>query len=70
MTFLDRLKSTVEEGLLFGIKWAIAILLIDFSFYFLTTDYLVVRQRAYNGELAYEALVKSQQSQTNGTATK
>lgn len=54
MTWLDRLRQAAEAGVVLGVKWAIvaAILLVSVSW--LLGDYNVVRERAANGQRAFE----------------
>lgn len=53
---LDRLKTATAEGVLLGVKYGVAAALILVVVSWLLGDYGVVRQRAANGQAAYEYL--------------
>jgi len=64
MTFRDRLKVAAEEGILIGVKWALALAAILLTVSYLLNDYGIVRSRAANGQLAFEYLQKAQAAAT------
>jgi hypothetical protein len=63
-----RLRAAAEEGLVLGVKWAIALAAILLGVSLTLGDYNLVRQRAYNGQLAFEALQRVQQQQAPAPA--
>lgn len=63
--FSDRLRLAAEAGVLIGVKWAIAAAILLFSVSCLLGDYNLVRERAANGEKAWELI----QSQLNRSQT-
>jgi hypothetical protein len=50
----QRLKTAAEEGLVCGVKWAVAILIVAVVIAWALGDYAVVRQRSLNGQVAFE----------------
>ena len=61
MEFRSRLRDAAEDGLLLGVKYALAVGLILVGVSYVLGDYLVIRQRAANGQMAFEFLQKQQQ---------
>ena len=60
----EQVKAAAVEGLLFGVKWGIALLVIGLLNVAWMGDYGVVRERATNGQRAFEHLLQqSQQAQ-------
>jgi len=57
----DDLKSAAREGVLLGVKWAIIAAFVVFAVSMLLGDYIIVRQRAANGQQAFEFIVQQQQ---------
>ena len=53
-TFRSRLGVAAQDGLLWGVKLALAVGLVVFVVSYLLNDYGIVRQRAFNGQLAFE----------------
>jgi len=62
MSFSARFMRAIEAGLLLGAKWLIVIVLVGLGVGYVLQDYAIVRQRAYNGQLAYEALTRQAQA--------
>ena len=60
-SFSARFMRAIEAGLLLGAKWLIVIVLVGLGVGYVLQDYGIVRQRAYNGQLAYEALTRRAQ---------
>lgn len=60
---LERLKAAVADAVVIGVKWAIIAALVLYAVSLTLGDYLIVRQRAYNGQLAYEAIAAARQQQ-------
>ena len=58
-----RLKDAAVEGLVFGVKWGVAIVVLAVILSLLMGDYAITRQRAMNGQQAFDAIVRSQQPQ-------
>ena len=56
MRFLDRLRSACEEGVLIGVKLALAVGFVLIGVSYILADYGLVRERARNGQAAYELL--------------
>lgn len=54
----DRLKVAAEEGIVLGVKWGIVIVLVCMAVVFALGDYNIVRQRAANGQQAWEFIQK------------
>lgn len=51
---IDRFKVAAVDGLVLGVKWAIALGVVLFVVSWLVRDYDLTRARAQNGQLAYE----------------
>lgn len=60
---LDRLKQAAAEGLVLGVKWGIALLVVGFLVLWAANDYSVVRARAEHGQAAFEYIQKATQQQ-------
>lgn len=60
---LERLKAAAADAVVIGVKWAIIAALVLYAVSLTLGDYLIVRQRAYNGQLAYEAIEAARQQQ-------
>ena len=56
------LKEAVRRGILHGVEWGIVILIIGFLLVWALNDYNVIRQRALNGQRAFEYLSQQQES--------
>ena len=54
MTFSVRLKEAAEWAVLLGVKCAIVLLLIAAALALSVGDYAMTRQRAQNGQAAFE----------------
>jgi hypothetical protein len=54
MTFRQRLRAAVEEGILLAVKWALVIVAVLFAANYL----LQIRQAALNGAEAHRYLVE------------
>ena len=61
MTFRERLLVAVQESVLLGVKWAITVAFVLFAVAYLLNDYGLVRQRALNGQQAFEFIAQQQQ---------
>lgn len=57
-----RLKQAAEEAVVLGVKIVIVCLIIIAAFSVVVGDYAVVRQRALNGQNAFEFIQKKVQS--------
>jgi len=55
------IKSAAVDGVVLGVKYGIAAVLIVIAVSWLLGDYGVTRQRAAAGQRAYDALVKQAQ---------
>lgn len=51
---LERLKSAAVDGIVLGVKWALVGLLALFALSWALGDYGILRQRAMNGQRAFE----------------
>lgn len=56
-----RVKEAFEEGLLLGLRYGIASLIILVLSGWVVHDYLTSRVRAYNGQLAFEFIQQVQE---------
>ena len=56
MRFRDRLRDAIESGVIIGVKWALAVGLILIGVSYVLNDYGIVRERALNGQRAFEFL--------------
>ena len=56
MRFRDRLRDAIESGVILGVKWALAVGLVLIGVSYVLNDYGIVRQRAFNGQAAFEYL--------------
>jgi len=63
VTFRERVSTAAQEGLVLGVKWGIALLAVAILILYAISDYNTVRQRAYNGQLAFEAIQRAQAQQ-------
>lgn len=61
-TFRGRLAEAVREGILLGVKLALAVGLVLLGVSYLLNDYNIVRQRALHGQQAFEFLQQQQQA--------
>lgn len=59
-TFKARLWQATEEGMLWGVKLTIAAAILLLGMSYLVGDYNVVRERAMNGQQAFEYLQTAQ----------
>lgn len=57
------LKDAIEAGVLFGLKWAVGLGIVVLALSWLAGDYFVVRDRAKNGQWAYEFIQRGLQQQ-------
>lgn len=57
------LKEAAVAGLLIGVKWAVIIVVIAAALSIFLGDYGVTRQRALNGQKAFEFLAAQPQQQ-------
>ena len=60
---INNLKSAIEFGLIWGIKFGLALLVITALQLAWMGDYRAVREGAAHGEAAYQFIVKAQQQQ-------
>jgi hypothetical protein len=70
MTFPDRVSQAAQDGIVVGVKWAFAFGLILFVVSYLLNDYSLVRQRALNGQQAFEYLQKQVTASQSAPAPK
>lgn len=56
MPFSGRLRVAAEEGILWGVKLALAAAILLLSVSYLVGDYNIVRERAWNGQRAFDYL--------------
>ena len=61
--FTARLRTAAEAGILFGVKWGIVLVGLSMIGRYVAGDYEIVRGRSYNGQLAYEWMLRVQQQQ-------
>ena len=54
MPFRERLRAAVEAGIILGVKWTIVLAAMVYGLATLLGDYSTVRQRALNGQQAFE----------------
>lgn len=52
--FLQRLSVVAQEGVLIGVKWMIALILMLWAVSWSLGDYNIVRQRALSGQQAFD----------------
>lgn len=64
-----RVKYAAEEGLLLGVKWALTVALVLLGVSYLLNDYGIVRQRAQNGQAAFEFLQQQEIARQKAQAT-
>lgn len=62
MTFRSRLGEAIRDGILLGVKLALAVGLVLMGVSYLLNDYNVVRQRSLHGQQAFEFLQQQQQA--------
>lgn len=67
MRFLDRLREAFESGVILGVKWAIAVGLLLIGVSYVLNDYGIVRERALNGQRAFEYLQQQLAKQAKPT---
>ena len=60
MTIWRRLSAALQEGLVLGVKWGVALLVVGFLILWALKDYGTVRQRALHGQEAFEFIQKVQ----------
>lgn len=60
--FLPRLQAAVEWAVLWGVKIAIVLAIVLMSVSYLVGDYNVVRERALNGQRAFEFIQAQQKA--------
>ena len=60
---IERIKLAAIDALVFGVKWAIVLLVFGAAALLIAGDYMVVRQRAYNGQAAFEFIEKQLEAQ-------
>lgn len=65
---IQQLKDAVSAAIILGVKWAIVILIIGVALLLLAGDYQVVRQRAFNGQQAFEFIQRMNQQQVSQPA--
>ena len=68
----QRLRDAAADGVVLGVKWGLALLLALFSVSWALGDYNQVRQRALNGQQAFEFLqqqVKASQERVRSETT-
>lgn len=58
--FRARLRLVVEDAVLSGVRWGVALLLILVIFGWLVLDYRAVRIAAAHGEQVYQSLQRQQ----------
>lgn len=68
MSLLSKVRAAAEWGLLWGIKLALAVGLVVLSVAYLLNDYGIVRQRAQNGQAAFEFLQQQLAAQQKASA--
>lgn len=66
----DALRQAAHDGLILGVKWAVAILVMAAALALVAGDYGVVRRQSQNGQRAFDALVQWQQRQAAPQAPK
>ena len=54
--FRYRLVEAAQEGVLIAAKWAIVLAVVLLTVSYLLNDYGIVRQRALNGQQAFELI--------------
>jgi hypothetical protein len=62
MNLWGRIKNGAAEGLVFSVKWTVALFAIVFFVLWALQNINVVRLQASHGEEAYQTLVKIQQA--------
>ena len=62
-----RCRTAAQEGTVLGVKYGIAVLLTIWAVAWLLGDYSVVRQRALNGQHAFEYIQRVIQQQEGAT---
>ena len=58
--FGGRLRLAIQDGILWGVKLALAVGFVLLGVSYLLNDYNVVRQRSLNGQRAFEFLQQQQ----------
>ena len=56
----SEIKQAARQGVLLGVQYGIAVLLVLIAISWFVGDYSTVRQRALNGQQAFEFLVEQQ----------
>lgn len=54
MPFRMRLRAAIEDGVLWGVKVGLTVAFVLVAVSYVVNDYGIVRQRALNGQRAYE----------------
>lgn len=67
-TMYERFSEAATEGAVLGLKWSIACALVLSMLSWLLGDYNTVRQRALNGQQAFEYIRQVQAQQQQATA--
>ena len=67
--FWTRLRQAAEDGVLLAVKWGVVVIVLGFLGLWALGDYTLVRQRAYNGQIAFEAIQQAQQRQSGMTTS-
>ena len=64
------LREAAQAGLVLGVKWAVAVLVVAAALALAAGDYGLVRRQSQNGQRAYDALVQWQQQRQAPPAPK
>lgn len=62
-SFLTRLGRAIQDGILWGVKLGLALALTLIALSYVFGDYSIVRQRALNGQRAFEYLQQAMAAQ-------
>lgn len=62
-SFLVRLRTYVERGILHGVYAAVVLLIVGMALFWLASDYSMTKARAENGQRAWEVIQRAQQQQ-------
>lgn len=57
----DKLKRAAIDGLVFGVKWGVVLVVLAMITLVFVGDYQTTRARAFNGQAAFEFIAKAQQ---------
>lgn len=66
----EQLRQAAADGLIVGVKWAVAILVVAAAFALVAGDYGAVRRQSANGQRAFDALMQWQSRQQAPAAPK